>query len=194
MGTNTKTVKGDIYMSVDDEANALLKRWNAQQSAMQGLNPNLNQGKLADDGVNVGTDQSPHLFKEGAVPTSPDQTPEDPTNSVRPMDFSIPKTGPTMPDAAMATNVGAGAATGDVCKQCGTMHPPVAEGATCPLKSVASEPDKTGGLDDTTVNKHLVDMRNIIMAQVSAKGIKDGKKFFQHLVIELTKVMEGYNE
>jgi len=177
-------------MSVDDEANALLKRWNAQQAAMQGINPNQNIG---NDGMNVGTDQSPHLFEGGnAVPNSPDQTPVDPTNSVRPMDFSIPKSGPTMPDAGMAN--AAGGATGDVCKQCGTMHPPVAANQKCPLASVADEPDKSGGLDDAQINKHLVDLRNIVMAQLSAKGIKDGKKFFQYAVIELTKALEAYNE
>ena len=37
-------------------------------------------------------------------------------------------------------------------------------------------------------------MRNIIMAQITGKGIKNQKKFFQFAVIELTKALEGYNE
>jgi len=184
-------------MSIDEEANALLKRWNAQQNAMQGMRPN--QGGISDDGINVGTDQSPHLFKEGSIPTSPDQSPADPVNSVRPMDFSIKKSAPTMPRDGMSTNIApgnrpTGAQMGDVCKQCGTMHPPIPQGQKCPLASVASDPDKVGGLDDTTVNKHLVDLRNIVIAQISSKGIKDGKKFFQYAVIELTKALEAYSE
>ena len=185
-------------MSVDDEAAALLKRWNAQQSAMQGLNRS--QGNLAGDGMDVGTDQSPHLFEGGnSVPNSPDQTPKDPTNSVRPMDFTIPKSGPSMPqgNAGMSAKTVPGnapqpAQMGDVCKQCGTMHPPVPTGQKCPLAT--SEPEQTGGMDDTTINKHLVELRNIVLAQISSKGIKDGKKFFQYAVIELTKALEAYNE
>lgn len=184
-------------MGIDEEANALLKQWTAQQNRMQGLNAN----QLIGD-PDVGTDQSPHLFKEGKVPTSPDQTPPDPTNSVRPMDFTIKKSGPSMP-ASMGgltqtpSNPGSApqpAQMPDVCKQCGTMHPPVPVGKKCPLASVTSEPSKSGGLDDVTVNKHLVDMRNIIMAQIAKKEIKDGRKFFQYAIIELTKALEGYNE
>ena len=183
-------------MSVDDEAAALLKRWNAQQTQMSGLNPNLPAGGIGDDGMSMGTDQSPHLSKEGSIPTSPDQTPADPTNSVRPMDFSIKKSPATVPSDGMAVATAGGESVQmpDVCKQCGTMHPPVPAGQTCPVAPVASDPDAVGGLDDMTVNKHLVDMRNIIMSQLSAKGIKDGKKFFQYAVVELVKALEAYNE
>lgn len=186
-------------MSVDDEAAALLKRWNAQQNRIQGLNPNSVNTNLNQP--DLGTDQSPHLFKEGSIPNSPDQTPRDPVNSVRPMDFSIKPSGPSMPKSmeGFSTNTSPGnapqpAQMSGACSQCGTMHPPIPEGKKCPLASVTSEPSKSGGLDDQVVNKHLIDMRNIIMAQVSAKGIKDGKKFFQYAIIELTKALEAYNE
>ena len=196
-GNKNKTVKGDIYMTVDQEADALLKKWNAQQSMMQGMNPNQQGGD-----PNMGTDQSPHLSKEGVEPTSPDQTPVDPTNSARPMDFSIKPSQPTVARDGMAlthaASVPGGAPTPaqmpDACKQCGTMHPPVAAGQKCPLASVSTEPSKSAGLDDVTVNKHLVEMRNIIITQISSKGIKDGKKFFQYAIIELVKVLEAYNE
>ena len=181
---------------IDSEADALLKRWNAQQANINAMQPGANP---MDGG---GTDQSPHLTKEGFTPQSPDQTPEDPVNSVRPMDHTLKQAPPTMPSAGMSVNTNSGGgggvpgsgATGGVCSQCGTMHPPVQPGQKCPLKAVADDPSKTGGLDDVIVNKHLVDMRNIIMAHVSSKGIKDGKKLFQHCVIELTKTLEAYNE
>lgn len=176
---------------VDTEADALLKRWNEQQSRMAGLNNPAGLNPTGGPDPVGGTDQSPHLTETGFKPQSPDQTPIDPTNSVRPMDFTIPKSAPSNP--AMTSGV-AGAENTDACPQCGTMHPPVAVGTKCPMASVCAEPEKTGGLDDATVNKHLVDLRNIIMAQISSKGIKDGKKLFQHIVIELTKMMEDYNE
>ena len=170
-------------MSIDDEADALLKRWNTQQSKMHEMNPNQQQ-----PGDGLSPDQSPHLSNEGTVPTSPDQTPSDPVNSVRPMDFSIkPSATTTVPSITTSGE------TPDLCKQCGTMHPPIAAGKTCPLISVTSD-TKDSGLDDTIVNKHLVEMRNIIMTQISSKNIKDGKKFFQYAIIELVKVLEAYNE
>jgi len=184
-------------MSIDDEADALLKRWNAQQSRVQGLNPNMNQFGDSD----LSTDQSPHLIKGGSNPLSPDQTPRDPVNSVRPMDFSIKKSPPSMPKGMEGFSSG-GSVPGSsppgqmsgACSQCGTMHPPITDGKKCPLAPVVSDPSQAGGLDDMIINKHLVDMRNIIMSQFTSKGIKDGKKFFQYAVIELTKALEAYNE
>jgi len=32
------------------------------------------------------------------------------------------------------------------------------------------------------------------LSQLTSKGIKDGKKFLQYSVIELTKALEQYNE
>ncbi|HUU87789.1 MAG TPA: hypothetical protein VMX17_08560 [Candidatus Glassbacteria bacterium] len=185
-------------MSIDDEADALLKRWSAQQNRIQGLNPNINQ--LIDG--NLSPDQSPHLVKEGSNPSSPDQTPRDPVNSVRPMDFSIKKSPSSMPkgmggfssNKSVPGNSPPSVQMSGTCSQCGTMHPPVADGRKCPLAPLISDPSKVGGLDDMIINKHLVDMRNIIMSQVTSKGIKDGKKFFQYAIVELTKALEVYNE
>jgi hypothetical protein len=185
-------------MSIDDEASALLKQWNAQQSRVQGFNPNMNQ--FGDP--NLSTDQSPHLTNIGLNPLSPDQTPKDPVNSVRPMDFSIKKSPPSMPKGmegfssvgSVPGNSPPSAQRAGVCSQCGTMHPPITDGRKCPVAPIVSDPSQAGGLDDMIINKHLVDMRNIIMSQFTSKGIKDGKKFFQYAVIELTKALEAYNE
>ena len=188
-------------MSIDDEANALLKKWNAQQNQMQGINPNQQIG----DVENSRTDQSPHLFQEGRIPTSPDQTPKNPVNSVRPMDFTIKESPPSIP-ASIPTSMGGitkpsnhgsvpiPGQRSDICKQCGTMHPPLKPGQKCPLVSIDSDTSTSSGIDDITIRKHLVDMRNIIVTQISSKKIKDGKKFFQYAIIELTKSLELYNE
>jgi len=184
-------------MSIDDEANALMKKWNAQQNQMQSMNPNQQNGNIG----NQGTDQSPHLVKEGRIPTSPDQTPEDPVNSVRPMDFTIKESKPSTPvsmggitNPSSPGNTPPPGQKSGVCSQCGTMHPPLQPGQKCPLAPIAPGLNTLDGLDDATINKHLVDMRNIIVANISSKKIKDGKKFFQYAIVELTKSLELYNE
>ena len=82
---------------------------------------------------------------------------------------------------------------GDVCPECNTMHPPLRPGEKCPNVGVG-DAGLAAGIDDATINKHLVDLRNIIISKMSSKGIKNGKKFFQYAVIELTKALEVYNE
>lgn len=184
-------------MSIDEEAQALFNKWQAQQNAIMG-----NQTHPSGD-MSMGTDQSPHLMDSGRVPTGPDQTPLNPVNSVRPMGNPIKQQGqvPQPPSMGNLTQPPPGqgapptpAQMPDVCRECGTMHPPVPHGQKCPNASVAATPDNPQALDDQTVNKHLVELKNIILAQISTKEIKNQKKFFQFAVIELTKALEGYSE
>lgn len=179
-------------MGIEEEASALLKRWNAQQNSLMGKNTN------QSGDPSLGTDQSPHLLQGGNLPTSPDQTPPNPINSVRPMGTPIQQNPqrqtyiqqpPSNPGNSPLPSQ-----RSDVCKECGALHPPIPDGKKCPNASVVSDPNEFGGIDDMTINKHLVDIRNIMLAQITSKGIKDGKKFFQHVIIELTKIMESYNE
>lgn len=79
------------------------------------------------------------------------------------------------------------------CPECGTLHPPLRPGEKCPNAGIGDSL-KSSGLDDTIINKHLSDLRNIIMSNISSKGVKDGRKFFQHLIISVTKSMENYSE
>jgi len=180
-------------MGIEEEAQALFKKWQTQQNAMMGTP----QHQLGDPGL--GTDQSPHLFNQ-YNPTSPDQSPHNPVNSVRPMGKPISKAPPMDPNLGMSnmgmSNVGnMPGQMADVCKECGMMHPPLAKGQRCPNARVAPlKTDDPNAVDDATVNKHVVDIRNIIMAQMKGKEIKNQKKFFQYAVIELTKALEQYNE
>jgi hypothetical protein len=183
-------------MSTEEEAQALFKQWQAQQNAMMGSG-----GQNFGD-PNLGTDQSPHLFENANNPTGPDQSPVNPINSVRPMGAPPTKAPPqaeslgnvTRPPSSPGTTP-TPAQMPDVCKECGTMHPPVAAGQKCPNARVATKTDGNPlAIDDATINKHLVDMRNIIMSNISSKGIKDQRKFFQHAIVELTKCLESYNE
>lgn len=85
------------------------------------------------------------------------------------------------------------ASTPDLCPECNTMHPPVPPGQKCPNAPVASQVKDTG-LDDTIINKYLVDLRNIVISQMKTNSIKDGIKFFKYAIVELTKALENYNE
>lgn len=110
--------------------------------------------------------------------SNPDQTPEaeviiQQINTVQ----SVPSTVPSTQQ--------------NVCPQCKTIHPPLRPGESCPN---ASQDISEYGLIDGDINKHLIELRNIVMSQMNKKQIKDGKKFFQFAIIELMKALEGYNE
>jgi len=80
---------------------------------------------------------------------------------------------------------------GGTCQQCKTIHPPLRPGEVCPL---APKDTSTHNIDDSSVNKFLVDLRNMVISQMDVKEIKDGKKFFQYVTIELMKILESYTE
>jgi hypothetical protein len=82
---------------------------------------------------------------------------------------------------------------GDVCPQCGTIHPPLREGEQCPNKKIViKSKDQDEKVFDP--NKFLVDMRNIIISQVEARGIKNVDYMFKQLTVELTKFLESYED
>jgi len=130
---------------------------------------------------NQGEENKTNLFQPvNPVAPAPVQQPIINTNNV--------PTAPSNPSAAPMP-----AQNADVCPQCNTLHPPVKHGDKCPNVGIGDAGTKSG-IDDTIINKHLVDMRNIIITQLDSKSIKDGKKFFQYAIIELTKVLEIYHE
>lgn len=73
------------------------------------------------------------------------------------------------------------------CIQCGYSHPPVA--GKCPM---AKEKNSSGEVIDPT--ECLRQLKTIITSKMQIKKIKDQKKFYSFLVIQLTKLIEGYNE
>jgi len=81
----------------------------------------------------------------------------------------------------------------DVCPFCKTIHPPLRPGEKCPNAGLG-EDQKRFNITDETINKFIVNLKNIIISNLSAKNIKDGTKFFQHAIIELTKIIEHYKE
>ena len=163
-------------MSVEKEAAKLFQQWQHQQNI---LSKNNNFSNV--NNINEETDQSPHLHTRQTLPTGPDQSPPDPVNSVRKMQSNDKKNYVTFKDP-------------NACRQCGVIHPPIREGEKCPNASIISNKEIEAGIDDIIVNKNLVNMRNIIISQMSNKGIKDGKKFFAYAIVELTMALERYNE
>jgi len=75
------------------------------------------------------------------------------------------------------------------CKECGTIHPPLAAGERCPM---AKEESPTGDVLDFT--SFFSQMKNILTSNIQSKNIKDTQKLFGQAVIILTKFLEDYKE
>jgi len=82
---------------------------------------------------------------------------------------------------------------GNSCQQCDMMHPPLRPGEKCP--NAMAKAMKEGSNDPTLdINKYLTTLQTIMISQVSKKKIKDIKKFYQNITIEMTKFLEDYTE
>lgn len=80
------------------------------------------------------------------------------------------------------------------CPTCGLLHPPNADGSPC-ANAPATTPGSANVVDlDMEINKYLVSLKNIAVSQIQSKGIKDVNKLLQYMTIEMTKLLEGYNE
>lgn len=80
------------------------------------------------------------------------------------------------------------------CSQCGTFHPPVRPGEICPMKPAVIKSADGNPSQQVEIDKYLVQMKIILVSQLSKKAIKDPKKLFQNMIIELTKFIENYTE
>ena len=78
------------------------------------------------------------------------------------------------------------------CQQCGMIHPPIVPGTNCPNAEikVLSEKDNK----EVNINKYLINIRDILISQISIKKIKDPNKLFKNITLEITKFLEGYVE
>jgi hypothetical protein len=75
----------------------------------------------------------------------------------------------------------------DKCEQCGFTHPPVT--GKCPM---AKEKGPSG--QELDLNPLFTPLRTIAISQIKTKDIKDLKKFFSYIIVEMTKLMEKYKE
>jgi len=75
------------------------------------------------------------------------------------------------------------------CPECGFIHPPLAVGQKCPLSK-----QKTDSGEVIECGDFLAQMKNIVVANVQKKKIKNYKKMFSHVIVEVTKFLETYKE
>jgi hypothetical protein len=94
---------------------------------------------------------------------------------------------PQKPIRASFAGGAMGGLSGDVCSQCGLMHPPVS--GKCP--NIAGK-DAEG--KEINSSKFLTDMKNILESKIAEKNIKDHNKFFGMITVEVMKFIETYEE
>lgn len=81
---------------------------------------------------------------------------------------------------------------GNVCPQCGMVHPPLRQNEKCPNVASKVKDEKTDSIID--VNKYLNTFQTIIISQIEKQKIKDVQKLYSNITVELTKFLEGYKE
>jgi len=83
---------------------------------------------------------------------------------------------------------------GSKCHQCGTMHPPLQPGQKCPMAIATAKTQET----DTGKKIEIFDITDtivtIMVSQIERKNIKDVKKLKGYVILQLTKLLEGYSE
>jgi hypothetical protein len=76
-----------------------------------------------------------------------------------------------------------------ICPDCGFAHPPVPAGSRCPLAK-----EKTASGEEINLEVIFTPLRNILISQIKKKDIKDQKKLFGKIILEVTKIVEDYKE
>lgn len=176
----------------------LIEQMNRQQGGMGGLSQSGGEQQTPQSpfgtSPDMGTDQSPHLMNQGNMSGSPDQSPVNPINSVRPMGTPVDKTPQVMNSANITTSPPPSgvSAAGDACPQCGTIHPPIPHGKPCPMAPVKVKDGD--GEKEIDINKFLTNLKNVILSQADQHEIKDVEKLFKNIIVEVTKYLEGYSE
>ena len=82
--------------------------------------------------------------------------------------------------------------TGNICPQCNMMHPPI-RGDKCPNAAVKAMTEESEEVV-VDINKYLVNLQHILMSQIESRKIKDVKKLFENITLEIMKYLEGYKE
>ncbi len=75
------------------------------------------------------------------------------------------------------------------CIHCGLLHPPLQPGEKC---SIVPQKDDQG--NEIDFNILFVPLRNILISQLQQKTIKEPKKLFGAVIVEITKFLETYEE
>jgi hypothetical protein len=78
----------------------------------------------------------------------------------------------------------------DVCPQCGLIHPPVLAGEKCPM----SNKDKTSTGEAIDSGAFIAQLRNIVISKIQSKKIKNHKKLFSAILVEMFRFLDQYKE
>ena len=81
--------------------------------------------------------------------------------------------------------------TFSVCKDCGFSHPPVPAGSRC---SMSKTKELTPSGQEINFDVLITPLKNILVSQIKKKDIKDQKKLFGKVIVEITKIVEDYKE
>lgn len=82
-----------------------------------------------------------------------------------------------------------GPLSGIKCPDCGYYHPPLPQGEECPMKK---KTDNSGNIIDTSL--FFKNLKLMLEAQIQSKKIKDCKKLFGLVTLEINKYIENYKE
>jgi len=187
-------LKKGVYKMSNEEQNEkdakrLFELFQKQNGVMSG-NISNNTPSTPSGNVNLFDNQGGQFCEYGDGNTIglgfDNQNPENENNIQLPQmnRKSRPQSQPTSQSATSGLNI---------CPFCKTIHPPLKPGEKCPNAGLGKD-QKRFNITDETINKFIVNLKNIIISNLSAKNIKDGTKFFQHAIIELTKIVEQYKE
>jgi len=75
------------------------------------------------------------------------------------------------------------------CNQCEMYHPPIASGQRCPNAKI-----KTVTGDNIDFSILFIPLKTICISQIENKKIKNPKKMFGNIIVEITKMIEKYEE
>jgi hypothetical protein len=76
-----------------------------------------------------------------------------------------------------------------ICQSCGFAHPPIALGSKCPMAK-----DKTPSGNVIEFDEFFLSLKNILTSQIKNKDVKDIKKYLGNILVNITKISEGYVE
>ena len=192
-------------MGYEEDAKELMEKFKSQFSQTQNQTQNINLSEIykkeneGEQIKSVNQNDILNTMNSSNLPTDQSPPDQDISNVINSQNSQSTDQSPPDQEISMVVNniqsesqpsasIPSGA---NVCPQCKLIHPPLKPGQKCPN---VSEDLTSFGLDDASVNKFIVNMRDIVISQLEKKGIKDGSKFFQFAIIESMKLLEAYNE
>lgn len=75
------------------------------------------------------------------------------------------------------------------CSQCGFFHPPIVEGEMCPMAK-----EKTTSGEEIDFSEFLSNLKKFLVEHIKTKNIKDYKKLFSSLMVDIIKQAENFQE